>query len=440
MADAGAFILDQYEFDRTTGLARFHYAFEGGAAYVEEIRFPVPGGAYNEQALDAALRLLFVLAGVSYYKTAAPERVICRAYEIDAGAAQWFTHVYREGLGEFAFNNKLDMYTRAVFVPGSQNAPEPVALPKTGKVLVPVGGGKDSTVTLESLKQGGVDVTLFALGNAKPIMDTIALSGLSHVNVTRKLDPRLIEANAAGAYNGHVPITAILSAITIVCAVLYGYDAVVMSNEHSASAANLVVNGHAVNHQYSKSFFFETEFDTYVKTRISPDLTYFSYLRPLSEIAIAARFSRLEKYHLVFRSCNTAFKQDETKRNKNWCCNCPKCRFVFLAMAPFMEKQKLVDIFGINMLDDAAQIDGFAELCGLKDYKPFECVGEIEESATVLAMLATLPAWQNDAVIKALVAAGLNMQDVPARFEALGGWSPDHNLPPQYEAMLDAHG
>lgn len=440
MAGTGAFILDRYEFDRTTGLARFHYALESGPSYVEEIDFPAPQRDYDAQALDAALRLLFVLAGVSYYKTTAPEQVICRAYALDAGAATWFTHVYREGLGEFAYNNTLDMNTRAAFVAGGQEYPQAPRLPATGRVLVPVGGGKDSTVTLESLKKAGMDITLFVLGNARPIMDTVAVSGLPHVNVTRRLDPRLIAANAAGAYNGHVPITAILSAITVVCAVLYGFDAVVMSNEHSASAANLVFNGREVNHQYSKSFAFETELAAYVETRVSPDIRYFSYLRPLTEIDIARRFARLENYHPVFRSCNTAFRQDEARRNTNWCCDCPKCRFVFLALAPFVEKEKLVAVFGTNMLDDATQVDGFAELAGLKDFKPFECVGEVEESATTLAALSMTTAWRNDAVIRALVEKGLDRTDVENRFVALADWQEGHNLPPAFEAALHADG
>ena len=44
--------------------------------------------------------------------------------------------------------------------------------------------------------------------------------------------------------------------------------------------------------------------------------------------------------------------------------------------------------FGCNMLDEPSQVDGFAELCGLLRHKPFECVGEIEESAAVMAHLA----------------------------------------------------
>ena len=119
----------------------------------------------------------------------------------------------------------------------------------------------------------------------------------------------------------------------------------------------------------------------------SKGVRYFSFLRPLSEVAIARRFARHTAYLPVFRSCNAAFRQSPERRATNWCCDCPKCRFVFLALAPFVDRQLLIATFGRDMLDDPAQIDGFAELCGLRRHKPFECVGEVEESATVMAHL-----------------------------------------------------
>jgi hypothetical protein len=287
-------------------------------------------------------------------------------------------------------------------------------------------------VTLEALKVAGFDVTCFALGApsgaAGPIADCIKVSGLSSVYVSRVISPALIELNKSGVYNGHVPITAILSVIALASAVLYGFDSVVMSNEHSASAPNLMMGDLEINHQYSKSFAFEQDLARYVETRISPDLKYFSFLRPCSEIDITRRFAKLEKYHSVFLSCNMAFKQDATKRGVDWCCDCPKCRFVFLALAPFMNPS---EFFGKNMLDDASQIEGFAELCGVSAYKPFECVGEIHESATVLKELSGRDVWRDSAVVKAL-APQLQAGDFEALFEVHS----EHAIPPEFLEAL----
>lgn len=428
--DQTSFIFESYSFDPASGKLSLHYAYEDGPQFEEVITFPVPIGAFHEAAADRLFRLLFLMAGVSYYKARAPRRLICRAFHLDEATAAWLHKVYSRGLAEFAYRNNLTLDIQ--FEPIDVQPPEPVKLDLPERILLPVGGGKDSIVTLETLRR--MKPTLFALGGpagpAEPIADTIRVSGMESLFVSRVISPALMELNKQGAYNGHVPITAILSVIALACAVLYGYRAVVMSNEHSASAPNFA----DVNHQYSKSFEFESELAGYVRAFISPDLQYFSFLRPLTEINIARRFAKLWKYHGVFRSCNTAFRQDETARGKKWCCNCPKCRFVYLALAPFMDKDELIGIFGANLLDDPAQEQGFAELCGLSAEKPFECVGEVEESAAVMKRLSERGAWKKDAVVAAL-APQIQNRD----FDYLFRMAPNHNLPFAYLELLDEH-
>ena len=284
------------------------------------------------------------------------------------------------------------------------------------RTCVPIGGGKDSIVTLECLKRAGEDLVLFSLGDAEPIAACIAAAGLPFFRVHRRLDPALFKLNEQGALNGHVPITGILSAIATACAVLVGFDTVAMSNEHSASAPTLIFDGFGINHQYSKSLEFEVDLADYVARCITPSIAYFSLLRPLAEIEIARRFAQYPKYFDIFRSCNTAFRQSPAERGHHWCGNCPKCRFVFLALAPFVGKDRLIAIFGHNILDDETQADGFAELCGLREHKPFECVGEIHESAAVMAHLGSDPGWRDDAVVRRLHSAFPSLQRLdPAR-------------------------
>ena len=280
---------------------------------------------------------------------------------------------------------------------------------------------------------------LFALGDAEPIAACIAAAQLPFVRVRRCLDPRLLELNREGALNGHVPITGIVSAIALAAAVLAGCSTVAMSNEHSASAPNLVVDGVAINHQFSKSLEFERAFADCVARRITPSLAYFSLLRPLSEIEIARRFARHPRYFDVFRSCNTAFRQSLAQRGRQWCGNCPKCRFVFLALAPFVERGRLAAIFGRDLLDDESQAYGFAELCGLRNHKPFECVGETAESAAAMAWLGREPAWRGDAVVRRLHAEFPALQERGADgFRAMLSARHPHRVPPAFLAMLDA--
>jgi UDP-N-acetyl-alpha-D-muramoyl-L-alanyl-L-glutamate epimerase len=437
-----AFVFEAYRWQNESGTLSLRYRYPDGPHFEETIVFDFPRRKLGEdeaQAVDRLFRLLLLFAGVSYYKAFIPPLLTCDAFPLDAETARFVADFYQKGLGEFAFANRVSLAFHIRLSAGATAAPAPLRLGLPRRSLVPVGGGKDSIVTIETLKRGGENATLFALGDAAPIAATIDASGLPSIRVTRRLDPALFALNRAGALNGHVPITGILSAIALAAAVLHGSDTVVMSNEHSASAPNLVLDdGGEINHQYSKSFEFETGLARWVARHVSPDLVYFSLLRPLGEIAIGREFARHPRYFDVFRSCNTAFRQDRAARGTNWCGACPKCRFVFLALAPFVARRELIRIFGRDLLDDPGQIDGYAALCGLVGHKPFECVGETAESATVIARLADDPQWRDAAVLRAL------KPRLPAPSAAADAHLFDlrqpHLVPARYLKMLDASG
>jgi len=379
------------------------------------------------------------MSGVSYYKSFAPPTLICKPFAVDRVTAEFVQKFYEKGLAEFAFRNRLSLRGHFAVRSSSTPPPEPVALDLPRRSCVPVGGGKDSIVTLECIKRSGEPLIVFSLGDPEPIRACISVAGVPFVRVRRRLDSGLFKLNEAGALNGHVPITGILSAIATVSAIMAGCDTIIMSNEHSASAPNLQIDGTSVNHQYSKSLEFEDDFSAYLKNHISPNISYFSLLRPLSEIEIARRFTKYPEYFRIFLSCNTAFRQSAAERARLWCGNCPKCRFVFLALALSIEKPELIGIFGRNLLDDKTQRDGFAELCGLREHKPFECVGETAESAAVISYLGSHPDWREDTVLRQLhgTFASLRQQN-PASIRALFEVRHPHRVPDPYMAMLDA--
>ena len=429
------FVCEAYRFDPGSGVLSLHYRFDEGPDFVERIAFPAGARVLSEAetaALDRVFRLLLLACGVSYYKAFAPELVRCEAFPLDAAAAAFFTRFYAKGLAEFAWRNGIDLAGFRIVADDLAPAAA-VALELPRRTCVPIGGGKDSIVTLECLRQAGEPLVLFSLGRAAPIEATIRESGLPAIGVMRTLDPALFALNAQGALNGHVPITGILSMIVLACGILYGFDAIAMSNEHSASAPTVA----DVNHQYSKSFDFEQDFAALIERHVVTGLLYFSFLRPLTEVAIARRFVRFENYLPIFRSCNASFRQAPDRRATHWCCDCPKCRFVFLALAPFADRRRLIATFGHDLLDDAGQIEGFAELCGLAGHKPFECVGEVDESAAVMARLGGMTGWRDDVVVRSL-APRLHGHDFD--FDGLFGWRRPHRVPDRYVAMLDACG
>jgi UDP-N-acetyl-alpha-D-muramoyl-L-alanyl-L-glutamate epimerase len=426
------------------GRVELHYGYQSGLRFCESVDFhaPLPRASGLRQSFDAAISALCALAGVSYYKAFVPKRIVVEAPPLRESQLAFFRDLYLNGLGEFAVRNGLDLSDRVHFTSAAPaattSAPAHEPLPRRAAVLV--GGGKDSLVSVEALRAAHEPMTLFAVNPKKPILDCAAASGLPFLKVTRTLDPELFALNEAGAYNGHVPITAIVSFIAIAAAFVQGFDAVVLSNERSANEATLEKDGVAVNHQFSKTSAAETEIARYVREHVSPTLDYFSLLRPLSELHIAQIFGKASRYDGAFTSCNRAFRLRAAAPSERWCCDCPKCRFVFLMLATALPFERMIAIFGENLLDDESQLTGYEELTGLSGHKPWECVGEIGESCAAVLKLSARPEWKESFILRSLAP---RLEPFAPRLEE--EWrrlltpSPDHSLPPRYERFLHAY-
>lgn len=435
------------------GTAELVYAFDDGPELVERIRFPdalaVPDA--RRDAFNAALRMLHLIAGISYYKAGLPPRIAVETGVLDAATAELLDALYLNGLGEFAFRNELDLRGKIAFpvaaVPGTGSRPihgrddgGAARLDRPRRTLVPIGGGKDSLVVVEALKSIGADVTAAWVGASPLIAGVAARTGLPQLNIGRELSPVLFEYNRMGAWNGHIPVTAINSAILACAAVLYGFDAIAFANERSASAATLEYAGRQVNHQWSKGWAFERMFAAWLRAHVAAGLDYFSLLRPFSELAVTRAFARTgAAYFDAFSSCNRNFRLLGPKPADRWCGQCPKCHFVFLALAPFLPKPRLLQIFGSNLLDDETQAGGFDALIEYHDHKPFECVGEGSEARSAFAALAARAEWREDALVarfRAEIAPQLAVAPAP-----LAEWfapAPEHGVPARFAGALDA--
>lgn len=400
----------------------------------------------RRQALVRLLDHLAVTVSISYFKAAAPPIIELRFGRwIDADLAA-HAAVVEGGLGEFAWVNGLDPRVRPAFVMGQgaqrvERSDPLVGLGLEQRSVVPVGGGKDSCVSVEALRAAGELPVLITVNRYPPIQQVIDASGLDDIAMTRTIDPALLQLNGMGALNGHVPATAIVSMCVLAAALVGGFDAVVMSNERSASEGNVEYRGVWVNHQWSKSGEAERILADIVG-RITPELAYGSLLRPLSELAITRLFAATcARYLDVFTSCNRNFRLDPSRRSDRWCGECPKCQFVYLAMGTVLPREELVRVFGAELFATSPR-SGFEQLLGLSAWKPFECVGETGECRLALAMMARSPAWSEHPVVRAL------MNGV----EASGWlWSPDaersalapiglDDLRPQWRSALAAVG
>jgi hypothetical protein len=435
----GRFRFGAAAYDPATGQARLAYGFDDGPDLIETIDFPSPPTPVDPQALASALRLLHLIAGVSYFKAAVPPALVVEGAPPDPATAALLDAVYIDGLAEFAWRNGLDLRGKVAFPRGAAAVPPAPARNCPRRSLVAIGGGKDSLVSIELLRGHGEAMTLAWVGDSPLIAAVAERTGLPTLKVGRRLAPELFELNRRGALNGHIPVTAINSALLVVAAVLYGYDAVVFSNEHSASSATLEADGRVVNHQWSKGIDFERAFAAVVRTTVAADLDYFSLLRPLTELAVTRQFARMPQYHGHFSSCNRNFRLLGAKPRERWCGQCPKCHFVFLALAPFLPKPALVAIFGRNLLDDPALAGGFDALIEWQAHKPFECVGDAGESRAALGVLAQRAEWREDALVRRF--AREIQPRLPPGPSDLAHWlepRPDHALPTRYHGLIDA--
>lgn len=409
-----------------------HYELDA-EVFSETINFEIPDGDFTSAAAAAAARLVFLLAGISYYKTGAAKNIAVPS-GLSAKERELLTHFYREGLGEFAYVNQLDLSDIEIAAPEIEHE-RAVAKTVENHPLIPFGGGIDSIVVVAETTRTQPNAALFVANTSttlfEPIEQTALITGLPILRANRKLDEKVLRSRELNYLNGHVPVTGILSAIAVMTAVVSGRDSVVMSNEHSASEPTaLQANGVLVNHQWSKSLEFEVLFREAIFEAID-GVDHYSALRPYSELWVAERFAKLAEYHLVFRSCNRAFYVDPAMRAATWCGECDKCCFIDLILAPFMSAAELDRIFtGREPLNNEKLLDQFKALLGKADQpKPLECVGDEGECRRATLLAAERPDRIENSLLRELVAY-INSQDfeTPSRSELLTVQG-DHFLP-----------
>lgn len=403
-----------YDIEDTEGELAVTYRFEIGglSSFAPRWTFPKPESAGARVVDDRMERMIFSLGMVelvSYWKITCSPQVVVEAGALSAEQIRWWKELYFNGLGEFFYVNHIDAATpdnfmeirceaagetawempretpgeASVGAPGEATGSEMPSEPSSlaSGVLVPIGGGKDSVVTLELLRRSGAPLYGYIINPRGATVNTARVAGLDEghlLSVKRTLDKNMLELNRQGYLNGHTPFSALVAFSSLIAAKLLNLSYVALSNESSANESTIL--GSTVNHQYSKSFQFEEDFHRYAGQYLPGSAYYFSLLRPLSEFQIAKFFARQKPYHSIFRSCNAGSKTD------SWCGHCPKCLFVYLILSPFLEPDEVREIFGTDMLTDASMAGTLDQLVGIVEEKPFECVGSRDEINTALVL------------------------------------------------------
>ncbi len=401
----------------------------------------------KKETLENLIFHLGLIELLSYWKATCSPEINIEAGYLSKDQISWWKNLILKGMGQFFFENKIN-FTKPNFLKISSSKKQlfsrPVALKLKDRTIVPIGGGKDSIVTLEILKEAGEDFTCFALNPTSAMKKIIKLgSKNSPLIVERKIDPLLLELSKKGYLNGHTPFSAYLSFLSVLCAVLFDFKYIAISQEKSSNEGNVKYLGKTINHQYSKSFEFEKKFREYLQKYLLKGVEYFSFLRPLYEIQISKIFSRYPQYFSVFLSCNEAQKTDSGAKTptQKWCGKCPKCLFVFATLYLFVEEKILIKIFHKNLFNDQKLLPIMQELIGEKKFKPFECVGTKKES--IIAFYLSWQKKKNNGEELPFLLKWFEKNVLPKEKkwkkvskEIMQGFDQNHFLPPKFEKIL----
>ncbi|MBR0277545.1 MAG: hypothetical protein IJQ50_03685 [Clostridia bacterium] len=328
---------------------------------------------------DAAFKKLVFNLGmvelVSYWKLTCSPNVKIKCGYLDNNQIDWWKKLYYNGLGECFYTNNIEDNINdfmAITSLSEETFDYPVKI-NNSKCLIPIGGGKDSVVTLGILEKNRDNNFCYIINPRGATSDTVKKSGYGEKTIIalRTLDPEMLRLTTEGFINGHTPFSALVAFSSLIACYINKIKYIALSNESSANESSVM--GSYVNHQYSKSFEFERDFFDYEQNYIKSGIYYFSLLRPLSEYQIAKEFSKRTAFYKIFKSCNVGSKRDI------WCGECSKCLFVFIILSPFISPEKLSEIFDGNLFEKNHLLEIFKKLIGIIPEKPFECVGSRDE-------------------------------------------------------------
>ncbi len=440
----------------------YHFEIDGLSEFAPTWTFPVKDKKADFASDETFRNMAFSLGMVeliSYWKIACPPVVRIKNASLSEDMITWWKSLYFNGLGEFYYTNGIvENEQDFMTIEPEYGINEPVlslqceadvqaaiamrnsnikTLKEGARCMVPVGGGKDSAVSLDVLKEYKNAVYAYIINPRGATIETVQRAGMdfdgSHViTAHRTLDKNMLELNKQGFLNGHTPFSAIVAFSATIAAYMNDITYIALSNESSANEST--VPGSTVNHQYSKSFRFERDFHEYEAVYLKSNTYYFSLLRPLSEFQIAADFAECKEYHDIFKSCNVGSKQNI------WCGHCPKCLFVWLILSPFLAQEELCDIFGTNMAQDESMQNDFDKLVGIASEKPFECVGSVDEiNAAVTLTIRKMKASGEmlPYLFRYYCGTGLYEKNLPDCEKYFGYYDEYNMLPKDFEEALN---
>jgi len=432
---ANKFIYKSYkiEEDEDQIALHFHYQLdeEGKITdFLHHLRIKKNEKMTTDFAMQNIVFHIGMAEAISYYKIALPQAFVIECGTLNEAQKEWFAKLYFNGLGEYIYLNAIDVtQEELVRFTCKGKTYDKTALQTQENIVIPIGGGKDSLVSYELLKDEFPDALMFSMNPIVASKEILKQHPHHAIELQRELDlEKIFDFNARGYLNGHIPFSSIVGFISIWLGLLYKTKYIVLSNESSANEENIIYNGQKINHQYSKSIEFENDFREYIAHFVTEDVKYFSFLRPLDEIHIAQLFATFAKENFfTFRSCNVGSKRNE------WCGKCPKCLFTYIMLCNYIDDVTLQKIFGKDMLNDAALQELFDGLSQSDAVKPFECVGTYDEVNYALSKKYYSYSQQE------LPALLQNYKPKDMAYPLHVNYDGQNNLPKKFKTILKSH-
>ena len=434
------FIYETYDIKKKNGNISIRFLFKTEPKIEFSPRLIVPNNPQSHhQNLETFVFNLGLVEAISYWKATCSPELVIKAGKLTDEQKNWWRTLFINGLGEFFYKNSIDFSSDnflSIRSTGQKGHKKMQPFSLSGDLIL-ASGGKDSALTLELLKKSKQKKKIFLLNPSKAAIEIVKMAGYENPLIAkREIDAKLLELNSKGYLNGHTPFSAYLAFLGSYVAFLHHLQNVIVSNERSADEGNIYFHHRQINHQYSKSYGFEKLFREYSSRYLTSNIKYFSFLRPLYDLRISELFAKYPQYLKAFKSCNVGQKAD------SWCGKCAKCAFSYLSLAPFIPHKKMVEIFGSDYFKNKNLASQFHNLVGFGKYKPFDCVGTIDESRLSIAL--TIERYKKDNVfvpkilldIKKKLTIASKMDIRILKEKVLGKWSSKNFLPKEHAALL----
>lgn len=309
----------------------------------------------------------------------------------DAFYEAWIT-IFRGVWGVWRYTNDITDYAGPV-VPDEQKATAlavpavTLNAPEGDRLLALCGGGKDSLASFKILERAGVpfDAMVYShdvYGKAQPQHDLIdgMLAHTAAGDIHRgwvfdnALDSPVARLYPEYGVNGILAAETVSSYWTALpIALMHDYTQLALGITRSTDEHNLVweKTGEAINYLWGMSTEAELLLANLIRSEIATNLTAFHLLRPIYDITVFSLLTRDEDAVPSTHSC---------AQQKPWCGKCPKCLYVWLHMAAYLNRAAVAATFDRNLFDVPENESHLRKMLGMEGFKPADCVGTVSET------------------------------------------------------------